>query len=144
MRWRLLDEQNGRRTYAVVFDTGEEAVAGLLDFARQHRLYGSQLTAIGALSSLVLGYFELDRKEFKRIRVDEQVEVLSLVGNFAVHEDAPRLHAHIVVGYADGTARGGHLFEARVRPTLEVLLTDGPKHLERQYDPETGLALLRW
>jgi uncharacterized protein len=143
MRSRVLDESGGRRTIALVFDTGQ-AVAGLRDFAVANRLGGSQITAVGALSSAVLGFFELGPRDYKRILVDEQVEVLSLVGNFALHEGQPRLHAHIVLGKTDGTAHGGHLLEAHGRPTLEVLIFESPQSLERRHDPETGLALLRW
>jgi len=30
----------------------------------------------------------------------------------------------------------------RVRPTLEVLLTESPAHLVREHDPESRLALM--
>jgi predicted DNA-binding protein with PD1-like motif len=53
------------------------------------------------------------------------------------------LHAHVVVGKADGTAHGGHLLAAVVRPTLEVILVESPRHLQRRHDAETGLALIR-
>jgi uncharacterized protein len=76
------------------------------------------------------------------IAVSEQVEVLSLVGNIAVKGAAPTVHAHVVVGKADGTAHGGHLLEAYVRPTLEVMVEESPQHLKRTFDAVTGLALL--
>jgi predicted DNA-binding protein with PD1-like motif len=71
------------------------------------------------------------------------VEVLSLIGDIALHEGKPQVHAHLVIGKKDGTAHGGHLLEARVRPTLEVILTESPKPLHKKYDPESGLALIR-
>jgi predicted DNA-binding protein with PD1-like motif len=37
---------------------------------------------------------------------------------------------------------GGHLLEAHVRPTLEVVLTESPRHLHKRKDPESGLALI--
>jgi hypothetical protein len=40
------------------------------------------------------------------------------------------------------SARGGHLFEATVRPTVELVLTTYPKPILRKPDPETGLPLL--
>ena len=73
----------------------------------------------------------------------EQVEVLSLIGDVALKDDAPQVHAHVVVGRSDGTTLGGHLVEARVRPTLEVILVETPEHLRKEVDPETGLALIR-
>ena len=70
----------------------------------------------------------------------EQVEVLSLVGDIALDRGEPKLHAHAVVGKSDGTAHGGHVLEAWVWPTLEVMLTESPKHLCRKFDPASGLA----
>lgn len=92
---------------------------------------------------MILGYFDLTIKEFKKIPIDGQVEVLSLVGDIALKDGEPIVHAHVVVGKSDGTAWGGHLIEAHVRPTLEVMLMETPTHLHRTYDPETGLALIR-
>jgi uncharacterized protein len=47
-----------------------------------------------------------------------------------------------VLGRRDGTAHGGHLLEAHVRPTLEVMLTESPVQLRRVFDPGVGLALI--
>jgi hypothetical protein len=91
---------------------------------------------------VTLGYFELEKRDYKRIPIDEQVEVVSLVGNIARGDDGPKLHAHVVVGKRDGAAFGGHLIDARVRPTLEVVLVETPAHLRRRSDPATGLALI--
>jgi predicted DNA-binding protein with PD1-like motif len=132
-----------QRTFAVIFDTGDEVVSGLTRFAEENGLAASQLTAIGAFRDLVLGYFDWEKKEYLHIPVREQVEVVSLVGDIARKGDKPQLHVHVVVAKRDGSALGGHLLEARVRPTLEVVVTESPGHLLREYDPETGLALIR-
>ena len=142
MRHKLL-AHGPARTYAVAFDPDEEVVGGLTEFAREHALSGSRFTAIGALRDVTLGYWQPDRKEYRRIPVGEQVEVLSLGGNIAIGPDgAPKLHAHIVVGKSDGSAWGGHLLEGHVRPTLEVVLEESPEELQRAVDPETGLTVL--
>lgn len=142
MNSKLLNS-NGAKTYAVVFETGEEAISGLTEFAKKQGLGASRLTAIGGFQDVILGYFELDKKDYKKIPVREQVEVLSLVGDIALHKGTPKLHVHAVVGTSDGLAHGGHLIEAHVRPTLEVLITESPKHLHREHDEATGLALIR-
>ena len=131
-----------QKTWAVVFDTGDEVVSGLTEFAREKGLSASQITAVGAFRAATLGYFDLERKDYERISVQEQVEVLALVGDVALAQNEPKLHLHVVVGRRDGTAMGGHLLEAHVRPTLEVILTESPAHLCRRHDPETGLALI--
>jgi predicted DNA-binding protein with PD1-like motif len=48
----------------------------------------------------------------------------------------------VIVGDANGLARGGHLMEAHVWPTLELILEESPTHLRRRSDPESGLALI--
>lgn len=140
---KLLQKSEGRRTYVLVFDIGDEVGRGLLDFAREERLGGSHFTAIGAFQDVVLGYWDWQSRQYLENRLDEQVEVVSLIGNIALSPDRePKVHAHVVVGRRDGSAWGGHLLAAHVRPTLEVILTESPEHLQRRYDERTGLALL--
>ena len=129
--------------FAVIFETGDDPVAGLTRFAAEQQLAASSFTAIGAFSEAQLGYFDWEKKDYERIPVKEQVEVLALVGDIALQDGKPKLHAHVVLGRRDGSACGGHLLEARVRPTLEVILTESPAHLRREYDPRSGLALIR-
>ena len=142
MRSKLIHDQQGERTFAVVFDRGEEVLAGLREFGRETNLTAARFTAIGAFSDVVLGFFDPERKEYDQIPIHEQVEVLSLIGNVAQHQGKPKVHMHVVVGKRDGTAHGGHLLEAHVRPTLEVMVVEAPGHLQRATDEETGLALL--
>ncbi|HJQ28832.1 MAG TPA: PPC domain-containing DNA-binding protein [Rubrobacter sp.] len=142
MQVKQLQEER-ERTFALVFETGEEVVSGLTEFAAKHGLDAASFTAIGAFGAATLGYFDMEEKEYERIPVHEQVEVLSLVGNIARDQDGePKVHAHVVLGRSDGTTRGGHLLEGRVRPTLEVVLTETPEHLRRKTDEETGLPLI--
>jgi predicted DNA-binding protein with PD1-like motif len=141
MREKLLHDR-GEKTFALVFEPGDEVVSGLTGFAGRHRLAASHLTAIGAFSQAVLGYFDRDRRDYRRIPVTEQVEVLSLLGDVALKDGKPALHAHVVLGKADGSTVGGHLLEARVWPTLEVILVESPAHLRRRHDPASGLALI--
>jgi uncharacterized protein len=143
MKAKQIHEENGQKTFALVFDTGDEVMAGLSGFAAENDLNAASITAIGAFSDATLGYFDMERKEYKQIPVDEQVEVLSLIGDIAPKENGePQVHAHVVLGKSDGTTKGGHLLEAHVRPTLEVVLTESPEHLRRRTDEETGLPLI--
>lgn len=69
--------------------------------------------------------------------------MLALVGDIAVQgKNEKKVHAHVVLGRRDGSACGGHLLAAKVRPTLEVILTGSPGYLKRAHDPESGLALI--
>ena len=131
-----------QKTYALIFDKDDEVIAGLTSFAKQQGLGASHFTAIGAFSDLTLGYFNRDKKDYDKIPVNEQVEALSVMGDIALNKGEPKIHAHVVVGKRDGSTLGGHLVQAHVWPTLEVVLTESPRHLRRKTDQETGLALI--
>ena len=141
MKSTLLDA-TGPRTWVLIFDKGDEPVAGLTAFAKAQKLGAAHFTAIGAFSDVTLGYFDRAKRDYKKIPLHEQVEVLSLLGDIALDNGEPKVHAHVVVGRADGEARGGHLLEAHVWPTLEVVLVESPRHLRKRHDAETGLALI--
>lgn len=144
MQQKQIHESNGQRTYAVVLETGDEVMSSLQRFIAAEKIGAAQLTAIGAFSDLVLMYFDWEKKGYQRIPVREQVEVASLIGDVAEGPDGkPSLHVHLVVGKRDGSAMAGHLAEARVRPTLEVIVTEIPAHLRKVKDRESGLPLIR-
>jgi predicted DNA-binding protein with PD1-like motif len=131
-----------QRTHVLVFETGDEVLAPLTRFAREHGLAAAHFTAIGALERVTLGYFDWSSKRYLEIPLEEQVEVVSLMGDIALKDGAPQVHAHIVVSKRDGSACGGHLLAATVRPTLELVLVESPSYLARVYDPVSGLALI--
>ncbi len=143
MQSRLLHEAGGQRTFAVILQTGDEVMACLTDFATRERITAAQVSAIGALSDAELQYFDWETKDYRKIPVNEQVEVASLLGDVAEADGKPALHLHIVIGRRDGSAMAGHLGAAHVRPTLEVIVTESPAHLRKRRDPESGLALIR-
>jgi predicted DNA-binding protein with PD1-like motif len=143
MRAKLIDEHD-QRVFAVIFDTGEDPVAGLTRFAEEQNLSASSFSAIGAFSEATLGYFDWEKKDYEPIPVSEQTEVLSMLGDIAVEgRNRKKVHAHAVLGKRDGATCGGHLLAARVRPTLEVILTESPGYLQRKHDPRSGLSLIK-
>src|SRR6266705_1960977 len=130
MHSKLLHEEGGKRTFAVILQTGDEAMRCLQEFAVRERLGASQVTAIGALSRATLAFFDWGSKRYLPIPVAEQVEVAALVGDIALGPDGkPSVHVHAVLGRRDGTAMAGHLQEGHVRPTLEIIVTESPTHL---------------
>lgn len=144
MEKKLLHRSGGQRTYVVVLETGEEVMKCLGQFAGAEKISAAQITAIGALSEVTLMYFDWEKKDYREIPVAEQVEVASLIGDIAEGPDGkPSIHVHLVVGRRDGTALAGHLAEAHVRPTLELVITESPAHLRKVKDKESGLALIR-
>lgn len=143
MQSKLLHQEGGRRTFALILQSGDEAMHCLQEFTAKERLAASQITAIGAFSSATLAYFDWERKAYQPIPVQEQVEVASLVGDITTGPDGkPSVHVHAVLGRRDGMAMAGHLQEGHVRPTLEIIITEQPSHLCKVKDPESGLALI--
>ena len=143
MKSRMVSADGGSRTAVVVLDSGEEAFATLTRFANEAGISGASITALGAFESAVVGWFDVTTKSYKKITVDEQCEVLSAIGDVATGDDGKAsLHVHVVLGLSDGSTRGGHLLEGKVRPTLEVVLEETPIDLRRRKRPELGIALI--
>jgi uncharacterized protein len=142
MRWKQIEDEP--KTFVLIFETGDEIASALHQFAKERHLGGSSFKAIGALSYAKLGWFNWESKSYDEACVlDEQVELLSLIGDIALRDGEPQVHAHVVAGGSDGTAYGGHLLEAHVRPTCELILTESPIHLQKRLDPESGIALIQ-
>jgi hypothetical protein len=142
MKYRQIDQSP--KTFILVFQTGDELAKGLQQFAEEKKLSAASFKAVGGLSSVRLGWFSWESKKYEpSVTLNEQVELLSLIGDVALKGDKPVVHAHAVVGKKDGTAHGGHLLEAHIRPTCEVVLTESPAHLQKFVDPESGVALIK-
>jgi predicted DNA-binding protein with PD1-like motif len=128
--------------YLLVFHTGQEVMRGLVAFAKKYDLVAGHVTGIGAVSGAVIGYFDPQKNAYLRNQQNDQAELLSLTGNLALNDNAPFFHIHVALGLRDGAARGGHLFEAMVRPTVELVLTSSTRPVRRKVDRDTGLPLL--
>ena len=130
------------RQYAVIFYQGDEAFSGLLEFAEKYQVTSAHFTAIGALSGATLGWFDPRRKMYKKIPINGQHEVIGMSGDIAFYQGKPVVHTHMVVGNSDGTTRGGHVLDAYVSPTLEVMVTVDPVTMQKRFDPATDLTLI--
>ena len=142
MKTKLLSD-TGLKVYALVFAAGDEFTAGLTQFAGDYGIHAASLTAIGALERCTIGWLDWETKKYVPIPVNEQCEVASLIGDLGRGDDGkPAFHAHMVVGTKGGVAHAGHVLEAWVRPTLEVIVTETPSHLVREYDRASHMMLL--
>jgi predicted DNA-binding protein with PD1-like motif len=142
MQSKLVKDTPGEKVYTVIFSKGDEALSGLTDFAIQHKVEDAHFTAIGAVSGATLAWLDPAGKIYHRIPVDQQVEVLSLVGDVATFSGKPVVHMHAVLGKPDGSTVGGHVFELRVNPTLEVFMTVNQTPLKKKPDDATGMKVI--
>src|ERR1700761_256044 len=136
-------KEGSERVFVLILDQGEEAFKAITDFANRERIDGASVTAIGAFSEAKVGWFDLAAKTYKPIGVNEQCEVLSLIGDIARGDDGKAsLHLHAVLGLQDGSLRGGHFLSGTVQPTLEVTITETVAHLRRKKNADIGIALI--
>jgi predicted DNA-binding protein with PD1-like motif len=142
MQVQLLGRGQQTRQYAVIFSTGDEAFSGLQAFAEKYQVTSAHFTAIGAVNGATVAWFDPQRKMYKKIPIDGQFEVISMIGDIALYQGKPIVHTHMVLGAADGTTRGGHVLDANVSPTLEVMVTVDAIAMQKRFDPETDLTLI--
>lgn len=131
----------GPRTWMLVFGKGDEVLSGLVEFVTREAVTGGHLSAIGAMSSALFGWFDKGHRAYRNVPIDEQTECVSLNGDLGIAEGKPALHIHGAVARRDGSVHGGHLLSAIVWPTLEVFLTETAIELNKKKDTETTLEL---
>jgi uncharacterized protein len=141
VKLRLLRSEPDR-VFLLRFERGDAFVEALAGFAAEHGISTARIEGIGAFTDARLGFYDLERRDYERFSVDEDAEVLSLLGNVTLNEGRPWVHAHVTLGRRDGAAVGGHLFEGHVGATLEVFVREVPGGLTREKDEEIGLALI--
>lgn len=142
MRDRMLSTTASGRSYALVFDLDDDFLENFLRFCKRENIYAAFFHGIGGYRRSTLAYYDVEKKEYEPIEVDEQVEVVSLIGNVTNFEGQPRIHAHCIVGHRDGHTTAGHLLHAIVRPTMEIVLQDGNVPMQRTQRPAVGIPLI--
>ena len=142
MTGKVLGRQPSGRSYALVFDSGDDVLECLQSFLISEKVGSAKFYGIGGCARATLGYYDMDQKRYLPIDVNEQVEVLSFIGNVAAYRQELRIHAHCAVGHRDGRTTGGHFLSGIVRPTLEVMLEEITAGLRRTDRPEIGIPLL--
>ncbi len=139
---KSMDAPNSR-SLLLVFDKGDDFLATLTAFVEEHGIRGGHFVALGAFSSATIAWWNPVSKQYEKRAFDEQMEVLSLVGDVTVSPDGvTRLHAHVTLDRSDLDAIGGHVMAATVFPTLEMHVVDFGKAVIRDRDPQTGLLLI--
>lgn len=138
----LVTHESGAKDYALVVARGDEVMSALDRFARVERVVAASFTAIGAVREAEVGWFDFDKQKYKAMKLSEQLEMLSLVGDIGVgSEGTPAVHAHATLGRAGGSAFGGHLISALASPTLEVFIRTYPAPLPKRMDPRDDVEL---
>jgi len=124
-------------------EPGEDVLETIGKVATEHGVKSGHLTLIGAISGAKLGYFHIGANEYRDFTIDEDLEVVSCMGNISTVNDSVVVHAHMIVADEAGRCYGGHLMEGcKVSVTIELVLTETTADLTRARDERTGLNLL--
>jgi uncharacterized protein len=128
--------------FALRLERGDPVVDSLTGLASGQGIRGARLQGIGAVTDAELGFYDIERREYDRFRVEGDHEALSILGNLTLDDQGPRVHAHLTLGRRDGSTVGGHLFEAHAGATLELFVMEVPGELRRRMDDSVGLPLI--
>lgn len=142
MQVKVVKDTPEEKVYVVVFLKGDEVLSGLTDFAVRYKVGDAHFTGIGAISGATTAWLDVSKKMYRPTRTDEQVEVLSLIGDVATFQGKPVVHMHAILGRRDGTTVGGHVWELHVNPTLEVFVTANATPLAKRPDEASGIKLI--
>lgn len=135
-------QQQSRALYRIRLERGEDVLATLVDFCTVHRIAGAHFSGIGAIEDAEVGAYLLRNRAYVHTTYAGIWEVCSLMGNVALVDGTPFVHAHVVISNEHNETIGGHLFGGTVGVTLEVVLTAYEEGMSRSFDDTIGLKLL--
>lgn len=130
------------RSIVARLEHGGDLLAQIAGVADAHGIAMAEVRAVGALQRAELAYYDQAAKTYEPHAVDRPLELLALVGNVSRRDGETAVHAHLVLGEADGRCLGGHALPGCVVFACELVLEElVGEALERGYDEVTGLPL---
>jgi len=127
--------------YCIKLERGDEIIRSLTEMCNKEGIKFGFISGIGAVGDVTLGIYDISTKKYSDKRIKKPLEVLSLSGNVTQVEDEGFVHAHVVLSDEEMRAFGGHLKEATVSVTAEIILRKVDGEIKRKKDIETGLNL---
>lgn len=128
--------------YQLRFETGEQIAATLLEWLGTEAIGFATMTGLGAVSGATISYWNAETRQYEAHELNEQMEVVSLIGNVTIKEGAPFTHIHVTLGRRDLSIIGGHFNDATVHPNLEIWLQRESETVERLLDETSGIFLM--
>jgi len=138
----MKSRKEGSRIF-IRLETGDDVLKSLAEVAARYGVSGGWFNGIGSASDVELGYYDLERRDYDRVRIERDVEIASASGSLGLVEGKPFVHLHAVVSDRQCVPRAGHLFRAVAAATVEFVLLLAEAPIERTRDEATGLNLWR-
>jgi len=122
---------------------GSDLLGALTDICQRSGIHLGGVRAIGAVTRARVGYYDQAARVYNFLELNQDLEILALMGNISLKDGKPFVHAHLTLGDDQGRAFGGHLAEGCevFACEFEIEQYQGEKALERGWDQETGLML---
>lgn len=139
-----MDYRRFGNTILVRMDRGEEIHEQLRLLAEAEHIRLASIQALGAVDRFTAGVYDLERKEFCANCFTGSFEIVSLTGTIDTMGGAYYAHLHMSAGNARGEVFGGHLKEAWVSATCEMVVTVIDGTIDRIHDAQTGLNLFHF
>jgi len=140
MKYRL----NGNEIYVRV-DKDDEILDSILKICNKESIRTAHFRGIGFCKKIELQTYLPEKEEFLSNVKNRACEMVSLDENVSPEDDGSlAIHAHSSFSFHDNYAIkmiGGHLKEAVVGYTAEIILTPAYKSIERMTDPKTGIRV---
>ena len=127
--------------FLVKLISGEKVIKELNEFLEKEKISSGLIQGIGALQQAELGYFSFEKKTYETKVFEEDLEVVSFLGNISLKERKPFVYAHVSLGRKDFSVIGGHFISGTVGATLELFIHNFDSVIERKKE-ENGLFLL--
>jgi predicted DNA-binding protein with PD1-like motif len=124
------------------FESGEQVASTLLTWLKAQEIGYATMTGLGAIKSARVSYWNAETREYEPHDLDEQMEVVSLIGNVTIKEGEAFTHIHVTLGRRDLSIAGGHFNDAVVNPNLEIWVRPEEAAVERTLEEASGLYLM--
>ena len=131
------------RVIVAKIEPNEDLFDAIKELIKKHKIKSGLINVIGALKQFTIGYFDIEKKKYNFKTFNEDIELISCMGNIAFKDNEPIIHLHVSVGKDDYSIMGGHLSQPSVVSiTAEVYIYEINQTLTRANDPQFDLSLL--
>lgn len=125
--------------FLIKLNKGEKIVENLTKFVNENKISSGYFYGIGAASSVEIAHYNVETQKYSSKIFDKPLEITNIIGSLGSFEGKPLIHPHITVGDENMQTFGGHLDEATISGTLELVFLDFKMALYKKIDPEVGL-----
>jgi len=130
------------KTHIFRIKPDQELLGSIQAFCKKNGISSGIITGIiGSLNSTKLGFLKGLPGKYISKELKGPLEIVAAQGSIALCEGKLVLHIHMLVS-DENRAIGGHLIEARVFSTAEVVIQELDRQIERKLDNYTGLKEL--